>query len=54
MAEDGPAAPRAQRVRVVDAVASGEGRLDERERLIADVRPAGRGPEVDVPVEERA
>ena len=37
-----------QRVCDVDAVATGEGRHDERQELVADVRPAGRPPEVEV------
>jgi len=52
VAEDRLRAPGPQRVRVVDAVAPHERGHDERERLDADVRPARRGPEVDVPIEE--
>jgi hypothetical protein len=49
-----PHSTGAQRVRVVDAVASGERGHDERERLVTDARPARRVPEVGVPIEECA
>jgi hypothetical protein len=45
---------RAKDVCVVDAVATGERRHDEREELVADVRPAGRPPEVEVALDELA
>ena len=44
---------RPERVRVGDAVAPGEGGHDERQELVAGVRPAGLGAEVEVLVNER-
>ncbi len=52
MTED-PARPaRSQRVGVVDAVAAGERRHDERQELVADVRSAGLVAEVEVGLDE--
>jgi len=43
-----------QRVRIVDAVATREGRHDERQELVARIRPAGRRAEVEVLVHQLA
>lgn len=53
-AEDPAGAAGPQRVRVVDAVTTGEGRHDEGQELVADVRPAGRGTEIEVLVHQLA
>ena len=42
----------AQGVRVIDAVAAREGGHDERQELVAWVRPAGRRTEIEVPLNE--
>ena len=43
---------RAQHVGVVDGVAAGQRRVDERHRFVADIGASGRVPEIDVFVEE--
>src|SRR5450759_2035971 len=45
-----PAGP--QGVRVIDAVTTRERRHDERQELVARVRPTGRSPEVEVLLDE--
>jgi hypothetical protein len=52
--EDPGRPTRAEGVCVVDAVAPGEGRGDEGQELVADVRPALRPPEVKVLVDQLA
>ena len=52
--EDPSGAARAQGVGVVDAFPTAEGRHDEREDLVADVRPAGRSPKIEVRIDEFA
>jgi len=47
-AEDPRRPARLERGRVVDTVATPKGRGDEREHLVADVRPTWRLPEVEV------
>jgi hypothetical protein len=51
-AEDPDRPTRAQRIRVVDAVAAREGRHDEAQELVTAVRPTGAGPELEVPLDE--
>jgi hypothetical protein len=51
-AEDATRAARPQRVRVGDRVAPGKGRHDERQELVADVRPAGRRAQVEMALDE--
>src|SRR5450759_1551857 len=53
-AEDPSRAARPERGRVVDAVTARERRHDEREQLVADVRPTDRLPEVPVRIDELA
>jgi len=53
-AEDPLGVARPQGVRIVDAVTAGEGREDEGQQLVADVRPAGRSAEVEVGLDELA
>jgi len=47
-AQHAAAAAGAQRVRVVDAVAAGEGRHDQRQQLVADVGATGCRTEIEV------
>jgi hypothetical protein len=51
-AQDSLGAAGAQGVRVVDAVAAVEGRHDERQELVSDIRPTGPGAEVKVLVNQ--
>ena len=48
----GPACP--QGIRVIDAVATGERRSDEREQFVADMRPSRCGTEVNMRIPKLA
>ena len=51
-AQDAARAARPEGVRVVDRVATRQRRDDERQELVADMRPSGCGPEIEVGLDE--
>jgi hypothetical protein len=54
VAQHRPGVTRAQHVGIIDAVAAGQRRVDERHRLVADIGTSRRIAEMNVLVEELA